>query len=618
MTAPWIDVANSLIGTSEKRGSVDNPDILEMFRLAGHGWVKDDETPWCAAFVGACLRMSGFASTGKLNARSYLEFGEELDEPKQGCVVVFWRGSKSGAFGHVGFYEGEDGNKIRVLGGNQGAGSTESVNVKSYPKSRLLGYRWPVVRAAVPGDTSLPSFVGGVISTPSSASSAVITAGANSGSSDGLPKEFFDAVRGTVFGGRLTQSAVDNMNKIVGYWVEDYADHPTNQLAYVLATVLAEVGLNMRPVRESFASSDAKARERVRGRRYGRPAGPYNHVYYGRGYVQLTWLRNYKSQSAKLGIDLVQFPDKALETEIALQILVDGMIAGDFSGTGHGLGYYVNSSKQDFVGARYTVNVQDRAHEIAGYANTFLFALEEAQRVTGSRFGLEALVADSSLPTRSPTRIGGDGVTNPEPVYRDQGMDDNGSSRSVIRSLLLALAADRLRSSGKGKLADALMLMLDRSRRSGGHGNLPEEAITAALADDAGESSSTSNSETVGDKPPLTPVNAALGEGIGNLLNGRKTGLGIAGLLAAVLLPELNPELAELIGMGLNGMEVPVGGEVSQGVQPPSEGQGQSSAGEASGSKPNLWLPIFSALSAWGVLGKAEKWVQLVAASKRR
>ncbi len=40
-------------------------------------------------------------------------------------------------------------------------------------------------------------------------------------------------------------------------------------------------------------------------------------------------------------------------------------------------------------------------------------------------------------------------------------------------------------------------------------------------------------------RPPLTPVNAVLGEGIGRLLNGKKSVIGIVGLLATVLLPEI-------------------------------------------------------------------------------
>ena len=91
MNAPWILVANHLKGVSEFAGALTNPKIDEMFRISGHGEIDDDETPWCAAFVGACLRLAGFASSGDLNARSYNGFGERLSSPRPGCIVVFWR-----------------------------------------------------------------------------------------------------------------------------------------------------------------------------------------------------------------------------------------------------------------------------------------------------------------------------------------------------------------------------------------------------------------------------------------------------------------------------------------------------------------------------------------------
>ncbi|NRG17919.1 hypothetical protein HPQ64_09485 [Rhizobiales bacterium] len=197
-------------------------------------------------------------------------------------------------------------------------------------------------------------------------------------------KTFFDRVRQPVFGGGLGESAVANMDAILGYWFENHGHNPPAQLAYVLATVLAEVGRNMAPAREGFADSDEEARRKLMGRAYAQPAGPYDHAYYGRGYVQLTWLANYRKQSDKLGIDFVKDPDKVLEPEYALRILVEGMLDGDFNGTGEGLGHYVNQTKRDFVEARRTVNGLDRAHEIAGYANAFLMAIEAASGEGGN------------------------------------------------------------------------------------------------------------------------------------------------------------------------------------------------------------------------------------------
>lgn len=192
---------------------------------------------------------------------------------------------------------------------------------------------------------------------------------------------FYDGIRHSVFGGRLGQSAVDNIEVVLNYWSANFSTNPPGQLAYVLATVFAEVGKKMAPVREGFKKTDKEARAHVSHRPYGKPAGPgKKHVYYGRGYVQLTWDYNYKAQGTKLGVDLLNKPDLALDPTNAVQILVRGMLDGDFNKTGKGLGDYVTKTRNDFTNARQTVNNGDRAGEIAGYATKFLRAIEGAQR----------------------------------------------------------------------------------------------------------------------------------------------------------------------------------------------------------------------------------------------
>src|SRR5215211_6690528 len=76
MSAPWFSVATRFLNDhlKEAQGPANNATIVEMFRVSGHPEVKDDETPWCAAFVGACLRLSGYKSSGSLGARSYQTF----------------------------------------------------------------------------------------------------------------------------------------------------------------------------------------------------------------------------------------------------------------------------------------------------------------------------------------------------------------------------------------------------------------------------------------------------------------------------------------------------------------------------------------------------------------
>lgn len=132
-------LAESNIGLKEIRGTRHNPEIVDFFAAVGHEWVKDDETAWCAAFVGAMLEEAGLKSTRKLNARSYLKWGEPVDikDVRVGDILVFWRGKRDSWQGHVGFYVGHDGKRLNVLGGNQ----SNEVTIAPYPFGRLLGVR---------------------------------------------------------------------------------------------------------------------------------------------------------------------------------------------------------------------------------------------------------------------------------------------------------------------------------------------------------------------------------------------------------------------------------------------------------------------------------------------
>lgn len=132
----WVEEAKKFIGLSEVKGSNHNPEILQFWKDIRRGGIKDDETPWCAAFVGAMLERVGVKSSRFEGAKSYLSWGESLSQPVEGCVVVF---SREGG-GHVGFVVGADkAGNILVLGGNQ----SDAVNVKAFPTSRVTGYRWP-------------------------------------------------------------------------------------------------------------------------------------------------------------------------------------------------------------------------------------------------------------------------------------------------------------------------------------------------------------------------------------------------------------------------------------------------------------------------------------------
>ena len=141
----WMAFAEKEKGVSEIPGSGNNPRVLEYLRSTTNleaSAVSKDETPWCSAFVNWCLEQAGYERTKNALARSWLDWGQKIDTPRRGCIVVFQREKK---FGHVGFYLEETATHIKVLGGNQQNLETEifEVSEKSYPKSDFLGYRIP-------------------------------------------------------------------------------------------------------------------------------------------------------------------------------------------------------------------------------------------------------------------------------------------------------------------------------------------------------------------------------------------------------------------------------------------------------------------------------------------
>jgi len=67
---------------------------------------------------------------------------------------------------------------------------------------------------------------------------------------------------------------------------------------------------------------------------------------------------------------LVNNPDKAMNPDIALFVLVHGFKTGKF--TGRKITDYINDDKTDFINARRCINDRDRAHDIAKIAERYL------------------------------------------------------------------------------------------------------------------------------------------------------------------------------------------------------------------------------------------------------
>lgn len=135
---PWMAFAWSELGQKEIAGASTNPRIAAYFRRAGNPQIRDDETPWCAAFVGACLDSANLSGTTSLAARSYLAWGVAADEPGYGAIVVLSRGSDP-TLGHVGFLVGKTDTHVMLLGGNQ----SNAVTVAAFTQDRVLAFRHP-------------------------------------------------------------------------------------------------------------------------------------------------------------------------------------------------------------------------------------------------------------------------------------------------------------------------------------------------------------------------------------------------------------------------------------------------------------------------------------------
>lgn len=136
MSTPWIDEARKLEGLKEVPGPASSPEIVQMWKDIKRGGIKDDATPWCAAFVGAMLERAGIKSSRFESALSYEKWGVKLSEPVYGCVGVM---AREGG-GHVTFIVGRDSKgNLLGLGGNQ----ADAVNVRAFPRARFASFRWP-------------------------------------------------------------------------------------------------------------------------------------------------------------------------------------------------------------------------------------------------------------------------------------------------------------------------------------------------------------------------------------------------------------------------------------------------------------------------------------------
>lgn len=208
--------------------------------------------------------------------------------------------------------------------------------------------------------------------------------------------KFFDGYRAAF--GALGQAQTDGLNALLQAAEGDTQITDIRWLAYMLATVKHECADRWKAI-EEFGKG--------KGRKYGSPVTvtdpatgeSFTNVYYGRGYVQLTWKDNYESMGRQLNNRLLYEPRLALDADVAYRIMSLGMRKGSF--TGKKLADYIGGGKADYVNARKIINGLDQADRIAGYA-TKLEAILRAS-VVAAVDGVPAIPA----PTPEPTASGG-------------------------------------------------------------------------------------------------------------------------------------------------------------------------------------------------------------------
>ena len=179
--------------------------------------------------------------------------------------------------------------------------------------------------------------------------------------------KFFASVRSSF--GSLNQPQVDGFQALLQAF--GVARWPISWAAYGLSTAWRETAKTMQPVREAYWVKDAEE-WRKKSLRY--------YPYYGRGFVQLTWRKNYAraDEELELGDRLEANPDAALEPDLAAKIMVKGMEGAWF--TGKGLKDYLplagKAGYDAYSQARRIINGLDAADEIAKNAQAFEAALE--------------------------------------------------------------------------------------------------------------------------------------------------------------------------------------------------------------------------------------------------
>jgi uncharacterized protein (TIGR02594 family) len=112
---------------------INNPEITKYANA-----IIDDEVPWCSYFAQWVMKQSGIKGPTKKPglALSWINWGQALDQPIFGSIVIFRHRNGTG---HIGFVIGQTRNRLIVLGGNQ----SDKVSIKEFSTKEIVKHVYP-------------------------------------------------------------------------------------------------------------------------------------------------------------------------------------------------------------------------------------------------------------------------------------------------------------------------------------------------------------------------------------------------------------------------------------------------------------------------------------------
>jgi uncharacterized protein (TIGR02594 family) len=144
---PWLALARAEMqkGVAEIPGSADNAQIVAYH--AATGIAGGDGTAWCGSFVTYCMlkcgtpeAAQGVRTPASAGAAWWTTYGVAAPNPPPIGSIVVLRPQVLPSSGHVGFFEGMDGGRFKLLAGNQGGvgGLTDHVGIVSFAATEVV------------------------------------------------------------------------------------------------------------------------------------------------------------------------------------------------------------------------------------------------------------------------------------------------------------------------------------------------------------------------------------------------------------------------------------------------------------------------------------------------